>query len=255
MRVKVLVFKQYWNSQMEICLLCEHGRVWLFASPWTVAPSRPSLLPHRLPALICVCSFMHSTNHCMCAPACLTLCNPVDCSPPGSSVHGILPGEDTGVRCHFQLQGIFLAQGLNLCLLHLLHWQVNSVPLLLLLLLLLLSHFSRVRLCASHRRQPPGSFVPGILHARDWSGLPVPFPTPPRMLSRFRRVQLCVTPWTAAHQALLSTGFCRQEHWSGCHFLLPRPTTNGEHFIKTEIKYSPIFILHLKYWNRSLSFV
>ena len=92
----------------------------------------------------------------MCAPACVTLCNPVDCSPPGSSVHGILPGENTGVRCHFQLQGIFLAQGLNLCLLHLLHWQVNSVPLLLLLLLLLLlSHFSRVRLCASHRRQPP----------------------------------------------------------------------------------------------------
>ena len=155
MRVKVLVFKQYRNSQMEICLLCEHGRVWLFASPWTVAPSRPSLLPHLLPALICVCSFMHSTNHCMCAPSCLTLCHPVDCSPPGSSVHGILPGENTGVRCHFQLQGIFLAQGLNLCLLHLLHWQVNSVPLLLLLLLLLLSHFSRVRLCASHRRQPP----------------------------------------------------------------------------------------------------
>ena len=59
---------------------------------------------------------------------------------------------------------------------------------------------------------PPGSSVPGILHARDWSGLPVPSPTHPRMLSRFRRVQLCVTPWTAAHQALLSTGFSRQEH-------------------------------------------
>ena len=29
-----------------------------------------------------------------------------------------------------------------------------------------------------------------------------------------------VTPWTVAHQAPLSTGFPRQEYWSGCHFLL-----------------------------------
>ena len=27
---------------------------------------------------------------CVCAQSCPTLCNPVDCSPPGSSVHGIL---------------------------------------------------------------------------------------------------------------------------------------------------------------------
>ena len=26
---------------------------------------------------------------CVCAQLCLTLCNPMDCSPPGSSVHGI----------------------------------------------------------------------------------------------------------------------------------------------------------------------
>ena len=29
-----------------------------------------------------------------------------------------------------------------------------------------------------------------------------------------------LTPWTAAHQAPLSVGFSRQEHWSGCHALL-----------------------------------
>ena len=28
-------------------------------------------------------------NLCVCAQSCLTLCNPMDCSPPGSSVHGI----------------------------------------------------------------------------------------------------------------------------------------------------------------------
>ena len=35
------------------------------------------------------------------------------------------------------------------------------------------------------------------------------------MLSCFSRVQLFVTPWTAAHQAPLSMGFSRQEYWSG----------------------------------------
>ena len=29
------------------------------------------------------------------------------------------------------------------------------------------------------------------------------------------RVRLLATPWTAAHQAPLSMGFSRQEHWSG----------------------------------------
>ena len=34
-------------------------------------------------------------------------------------------------------------------------------------------------------------------------------------------VRLLATPWTAAHQAPPSMGFSRQEHWSGCHRLLP----------------------------------
>ena len=38
------------------------------------------------------------------------------------------------------------------------------------------------------------------------------------LLSRFSCVRLCVTPWTAAHQAPLSLGFYRQEHWSGLPF-------------------------------------
>ena len=35
------------------------------------------------------------------------------------------------------------------------------------------------------------------------------------LLSCFSRVQLCATPETTAHQAPLSLGFSRQEHWSG----------------------------------------
>ena len=43
----------------------------------------------------------------------LTLCNPLDCSPPGSSVHGDSPGKNTGVGCQSFLQGIFPTQELN----------------------------------------------------------------------------------------------------------------------------------------------
>ena len=38
---------------------------------------------------------------------CPTLCDPMDCSPPGSSVHGDSPGKNTGVGCHALPQGIF----------------------------------------------------------------------------------------------------------------------------------------------------
>ena len=46
------------------------------------------------------------------------------------------------------------------------------------------------------------------------------------LLSHFSRVQLCVTPETAAHQAPPSLGFSRQEHWSGLPF--PSPMHESE---------------------------
>ena len=54
--------------------------------------------------------------------SCLTLCDPTDCSKNTG-------GKNTGVGGHFLLQGIFLTQGSNLCLLPLLHWQADSLPL------------------------------------------------------------------------------------------------------------------------------
>jgi len=42
----------------------------------------------------------------------------MDCSPPGSSVHGDSPGKSPGVGCHALLQGIFPTQGSNPGLLH-----------------------------------------------------------------------------------------------------------------------------------------
>ena len=46
------------------------------------------------------------------------------------------------------------------------------------------------------------------------------------LLSRFSRVRLCVTSEMAAHQALPSLGFSRQEHWSGLPF--PSPMHESE---------------------------
>ena len=50
---------------------------------------------------------------CLVAQLCLTLCNLMDYSPPGSTVHGDSPGKNTGVGCHALLQGIFQTQGSN----------------------------------------------------------------------------------------------------------------------------------------------
>ena len=50
------------------------------------------------------------------------------CNPPGSFVHEIFQARKLE-GCHFLLQGIFLTQGSNLCLLHLLYSQADSVPL------------------------------------------------------------------------------------------------------------------------------
>ena len=61
--------------------------------------------------------------------SCLTLCDPMDYSLPGSSVHEDSPGENIGGGCHALLQGIFPTQGLNPRLLGLLRWQAGSLPL------------------------------------------------------------------------------------------------------------------------------
>ena len=50
---------------------------------------------------------------CLLAQLCLTLCYPMDCSPPGSSVHWDFPVKNTAVGCHSLLQGIFPNQGSN----------------------------------------------------------------------------------------------------------------------------------------------
>ena len=55
---------------------------------------------------------------CLIPQSCLTLCKPMDCSLPGSSVHRVSPGKNTGVGCHALLQEMFPIQGSNSGLLH-----------------------------------------------------------------------------------------------------------------------------------------
>ena len=55
---------------------------------------------------------------CIAAQSCPTLCDPMDCSPPGSSAHGASPGKNTGVGCHDCLQGIFPTWSTNPGLTH-----------------------------------------------------------------------------------------------------------------------------------------
>ena len=78
--------------------------------------------------LIIFVLWFHPTLYgvCVCVYVCVCVSHsvmsgslrPMDYSPPGSSVHGILQARNTGVYSHFLLQGIFLTQGSNLGLLH-----------------------------------------------------------------------------------------------------------------------------------------
>ena len=67
---------------------------------------------------------------CACAVSCFScvrLCDPMDCSLPGSSVEFSRPKYWSGLPS--PPPGGFLTRGLKLCLLHLLHWQAASLPL------------------------------------------------------------------------------------------------------------------------------
>ena len=87
----------------------------------------------KAPLVILICSLTIGACVCVCAKLLQlyqTLCDPMDYSPPGSSVHGILQARKQ-VGCHALPQGIFPTRGSNLLfILCLLHWQGGSLPLM-----------------------------------------------------------------------------------------------------------------------------
>ena len=56
--------------------------------------------------LMCIyiisCMYIHICVLCLVAQSCLTLYNPMYCSPPGSSIHEDSPGKNTGVGGHLR---------------------------------------------------------------------------------------------------------------------------------------------------------
>ena len=88
--------------------MATHSSILAWRIPWTEEPGK----------LVCACM------HARLLQSCPTLCDPMDCSLLGSSVHGDSPGKNTGVGCHDLLQGIFPTQGLKLGLLQ--WWSLHS---------------------------------------------------------------------------------------------------------------------------------
>ena len=79
-------------------------------------------------------------------------------------------------------------------------------------------------LCDPTDGSPPGSPVPGILQARTLEWVAISFSNAWKWKMKVKLiscVRLFKTPWTAAHQAPPSTGFSRQEYWSGVPLLSP----------------------------------
>ena len=85
---------------------------------------------HKLEVCVCVCECVCVRTRVMCYAWLLRLC-PCLLQPHGQQSARLLfprdlPGKNTGVDCHFLLQGLFSMQGSNS---HLLHWLADSLPL------------------------------------------------------------------------------------------------------------------------------
>ena len=151
------------HAPLLLLLLSHFSRVRLCATPETAAHQAPPSWdsPGKNTGVGChfLLQCMKGKSESEVAQSCPTLSDPMDCSLPGSSIHRVFqarllewgaivskslrpcgreltrllcawdfPGNNTGVGCHFPLQGNFLTQGLNSRLLHLLHWQAGSLP-------------------------------------------------------------------------------------------------------------------------------
>ena len=113
-------------------------RIRLFVTLWTVACQAPLSVGFsrqeywsgqpRPPPMQHACYAVLG----LVAQSCLTLYCPIDCSPPGSFVHGDSSDKNTGVGCHALLQGVFPTQESNPGLLHcrqiLYHLRYRDVP-------------------------------------------------------------------------------------------------------------------------------
>ena len=97
----------------------------LWYTPFPMAKEKRKMWGHQ--GRFCLLHFycMHATCHfsLVCSP------QPNGLLPTRLLCPWDFPGKNTRVGCHFLLQGTFLIQGSNLCLLSLVHWQAGSLAL------------------------------------------------------------------------------------------------------------------------------
>ena len=132
------------------------------------------------------------------AQSCPTLCDPVDCRPPRLLSPWDSPSKNTGVGCHFLLHRCTTK------------WFIYTY--------MYIHSFSRF---FSHI-----FLLFKIFFNVDRFKVIIGFSIILLLLSHFSHVQLCATPYTAAHQASPSLGFSKQEHWGGLPF--PPPMHESE---------------------------
>ena len=101
---------------MQFSKCCFGEMKWCPALPSSINSSQ--LFWSLFPGWADYCTGYDKCALCLVAQSCLTLRDPMDSSPPGSSVHGDSSGRNTAVGCYVLLQGIFPTEGLNPGLLH-----------------------------------------------------------------------------------------------------------------------------------------
>ena len=156
------------------------------------------------------------------------------------------PGKNTGVGCHFLLQGNFLTQRSNTCIScvsciaggFFTTWAIGKAWICLDLPAAAAAAVKSLQscptLCNPIDGSPPGSPVPGILQARTLEWAAISFSNAWKWkvkVKSFSRVQLLATPWTAAYQASPSMGFSRQEYWSGLPLTYLQNIAKGMSFV------------------------
>ena len=108
----LLLFTEIMYIRRTVINYCAQGIVCIFSTLFTCVCLSMELNQTSLPItfFLVYCLFSHSVMSDSLWPHGLSL--------PGSPVHGIFPGKNTGMGYHFLLQGISPTQGLNLHLLH-----------------------------------------------------------------------------------------------------------------------------------------
>ena len=141
--------------------------------------------------------------------SCPTLWDAMDCSPPGSSVHGILQARILEWVAMLSSRGSFQHRDWTLvfcvsCIAAAAAAAANSLQ-------------SCLTLWDPMDCSLPGFSVHGILQARtlEWGAISFSNAWKWKVtVKSLSRVRLFATPWTAAHQAPPSMGFSRQQYWS-----------------------------------------